>query len=63
MEIDEHDEHVASVRAATARPCTAKPPGYTHSIGATVGWIFSRQPGVIEFGAVVGYAAPEQVHF
>jgi hypothetical protein len=62
VEIDEHDEQPASIRATVARPSsTVKPPEYTYSIGATVSWRYIIQVDEVTFGAVAGYASPLQV--
>ena len=59
MEIDEHDEQLAIIRLTGARPSIAKPPGFLHSIGATV--IFTADVDDRTYGVVVGYAEPEKV--
>jgi hypothetical protein len=59
MEIDEHYEQLAIIRLTGARPSIAKPPGFLHSIGATV--IFTADVDDRTYGVVVGYAEPEKV--
>jgi hypothetical protein len=64
MELDEHDEQLASKRSSTARPppSTVKPPGFLYSIGATVRWTSIDTVDETTYGAVVGYDEPNMVN-